>query len=180
MSASLPASVDAERMVAGRRSFEGVLSVAELPRLVESLADDRGEVGYRLDFEQGALGGPQMHVRLTARLTLECQRTLEPFEWPAVVDSRLGLLADEAGAAALPAGCEPLLLEGGALSPRRVIEDELLLALPLVPMKPGSEALQGEWTAPEPDSQDAGRREPVTHPFAELRDLLETGEQKHR
>jgi uncharacterized protein len=172
--------VDAERMVAGRRSFEGVLPVAELPRLVAALADDRGEIGYRLDFVQGELGGPQLRVRLTAGLTLECQRTLEPFVWPAVVDTRLGLLASEAEVAALPPDCEPLVLEAGALSPKRVIEDELLLALPLVPVKPGSEVLQGEWSAPDHESRGAGQGEPAVHPFAGLRNLLEAREKKHR
>lgn len=180
MSASLPASVDAERMVAGRRSFEGVLSVAELPRLAGVLADDRGEVTYRLDFEQGELGGPQLHLRLQAGLTLECQRTLETFVFPVTVDNRFGLLADEHDVDALPGDCEPLLLEGGRLSPRRVIADELLLALPLVPVKPGSEVLQGEWSTPGDPAQDAGHDEPVTHPFAGLRHMLEARESKHR
>jgi uncharacterized protein len=171
--------VDAERMVAGRRSFEGVLSVAELPRLAEALADDRGEVTYRMDFEQGELGGPQLHVALHAGLMLQCQRTLEPFVFPAEVDTRLGLLADEADASALPGDCEPLLLEGGALSLRKVIEDELLLALPLVPVKPGSEVLQGEWSSPGEHPQAADPGETATHPFADLRKLLEARE-KHR
>ena len=166
-------------MVAGRRSFEGVLPVAELPRLVEALADDRGDVTYRLDFEQDELGGPQLHVVLSAGLTLECQRTLESFVYPARVDTRLGLLADEQDADALPGECEPLLLEGGALSPRRAIEDELLLALPLVPVKPGSEIMQGEWTTPGDPPQDAERDEPTTRPFADLRKLLED-RTKHR
>lgn len=166
-------------MVAGRRSFEGVLPVAALPRLVQALADDDGEITYRLDFEQGELGGLQLHVVLDAGLTLACQRTLEPFKFLATVDTRLGLLSDERDADALPGSCEPLLLDGGALSPGAVIEDELLLALPLVPIKPGSEALQGEWSAPGRNPQDAGQDEPVTHPFAELRDMLEARE-KHR
>lgn len=161
-------------MVAGRRSFEGVLAVAEMPRLAEALADDCGEVAYQLDFEQGELAGPQLHVRLHAGLTLECQRSLDKFVFPAEVDTRLGLLADEQDADALPAACEPLLLDGGRLSPRRVIEDELLLVLPLVPVKPGSEILQGEWTAPGEEPPEAERDEPVTHPFADLRALLET------
>ncbi len=166
-------------MVAGRRSFEGSLPVAELPRLVEGLANDSGKVAYRLDFETGDLGEPRLHVRVHARLTLECQRSLEPFVFPAEVDTWLGLLADEADAAALPGDCEPLLLEGGTLSPRKVIEDELLLVLPLVPVKPGSEILQGEWTTPGDHPQDAERDEAVTHPFADLRNLLET-RAKHR
>ena len=179
MSASLPASVDAERMVSGRRSFHGVLPVTELPRLVEALAGDSGEIAYDLDFEQGELGDPELHVRLAARLTLECQRTLQPFEWPVEVDSRLGLLDSEDDAAALPEQCEPLLLEHGALQPRKVIEDELLLALPLVPVKPGSEILQGDWSTPGQAPQDAERGEAVTHPFADLRKLLED-RGKHR
>ena len=166
-------------MFAGRRSFEGSLPVAELPRLVEALAEDSGEIAYHLDFERGELGDPELHVRLAARLTLECQRTLQPFEWPVEVDSRLGLLASEEDAAALPEQCEPLLLEHGALRPRAVIEDELLLALPLVPVKPGSEMLQGEWIAPGQAAQDAQQDEAVTHPFADLRQLLE-GRQKRR
>jgi len=171
--------VDAERMVAGRRSFQGVLRVAELPRLAEALAEDSGEIAYDLDFEQGELGDPELHVRLAARLVLECQRTLQPFEWPVEIDSRLGLLASEEDAAALPERCEPLLLEQGTLQPRKVIEDELLLALPLVPVKPGSELLQGDWNAPAQAPQDAEGGEAVTHPFADLRNLLE-GRGKHR
>lgn len=166
-------------MVAGRRSFQGVLPVAELPRLVEALVEDSGEIAYDLDFEQGELGDPELHVRLSARLMLECQRTLQPFEWPVKVDSRLGLLAREEDAAALPERCEPLLLEHGVLQPRKVIEDELLLALPLVPVKPGSEILQGDWTSPAQESQDVEGGEAVTHPFADLRKLLEDRE-KHR
>lgn len=179
MSASLPASVDAERMVAGRRSFEGVVPVAELPRLAAALADARGEVAYRLDFEQGELAGPQLHVQLQAGLTLECQRSLDKFVFPAQVDTRLGLLAHEQDADALPGDCEPLLLEAGRLSPRRVIEDELILVLPLVPMKPGSETLQGEWSTPGVEPPEAERDEAVTHPFADLRNLLQArGKQK--
>ncbi|HEX5960342.1 MAG TPA: YceD family protein [Rhodanobacteraceae bacterium] len=172
MSASLPASVDAERMVAGRRSFEGALPVAELPRLVEALAKDTGEIAYNLDFESGQLGGSELHVRLAGRLTLQCQRTLQPFEWPVTVDTRLGLLASEDDAAGLPGQCEPLLLENGALHPRRVIEDELLLALPLVPVKPGSEALQGEWNTSVQAPGNAAHAAAVARPFADLRKLI--------
>jgi len=55
----------------------------------------------------------------------------------------------------------------------------LLLALPLVPVKPGSEILQGEWSTPGQAPQDAEGGEAVTHPFADLRKLLE-GRGKHR
>ncbi|MGH8154843.1 MAG: YceD family protein [Rhodanobacteraceae bacterium] len=171
--------MDAERMVAGRRSFEGVLPVAELPRLMQALARDTGGVAYNLDFERGQLGGPELHVRLAARLMLECQRTLEPFEYPVEIDARLGLLASEVDAAALPESREPLLLEDGALQLHRVIEDELLLALPLVPVKPGSEMLQGEWNTSGQVPHDAETGEPVAHPFAGLKELLDARAKRH-
>ncbi|HEX7326769.1 MAG TPA: YceD family protein [Rhodanobacteraceae bacterium] len=168
MSASLPVSVDAERMVAGRRSFAGALAVASLTRLAEALAGTLGEVRYQLDFQHSALGGLELRVRASARLTLECQRTLQPFQWPAAVDTRLGLLASEDEVVALPEGYEPLLLEHGSLQPRKVIEDELLLALPLVPVKPGSEVAQGDWNTSGAGTPDAE----VVRPFADLRALL--------
>jgi hypothetical protein len=51
--------------------------------------------------------------------------------------------------------------------------------LPLVPVKPGSEILQGEWTTPGDHPRDAEREEPTTRPFADLRKLLED-RTKHR
>lgn len=160
-------------MVAGRRSFDGVLAVARLPRLAAALADDRGEVAYLLDFESGRLGEPRLHVRLRAGLTLECQRSLELFVFPAEVDTWLGLLQDESDTGTLPGDCEPLILEDGLLSPRRVIEDELLLALPLVPIKPGSAVAKGAWSAPGGRARDAEPDEATTQPFADLRRMLE-------
>ncbi|MGH8212125.1 MAG: YceD family protein [Rhodanobacteraceae bacterium] len=166
MSATLPGHVDGGRMVAARRTFHGSLPVSSLPRLAEAVKDDRGEVAYELEFGRDSLGISFLAVRARARLSLECQRTLEIFEHPLDVDVRLGLIAHERDEAGLPAGYEPLLLEGGALQPARVIEDELLLALPAFPVKPGSESTteaRGE------ASQEASSRE--DNPFAVLREL---------
>jgi DUF177 domain-containing protein len=175
MSASLPERVDAERMVAARRSFEGTLPVAGFGRLAGALASDRGEVAYRLDFATGPTGIPLLHVQLSARLTLECQRSLELFELPVEVRTDLGLIRDERDEAGLPSDCEALLTEDGLIAPRRVIEDELLLALPLVPVKPGGELPRGEWIAPEPANGGGhGAR-----PFEGLRALREA-QQKNR
>ncbi|MGH8162964.1 MAG: YceD family protein, partial [Rhodanobacteraceae bacterium] len=95
MSGSLPQRVDAERMVAARRSFHGSLPVASMPRLAAALADTRGEVEYDLQFGIEALATHCMTVRAKAVLMLQCQRTLEPFAWPIEIEQRLGLIADE-------------------------------------------------------------------------------------
>lgn len=166
MSATLPDRVDAGRMVAARREFRGSLPVSSLCRLVEAAGDDRGEVAYELEFGRESPGVPYLALRARVRLGLECQRTLEIFEHPLEVDVRLGLIEDERDEAGLPPGYEPLLLEDGTLQPARVIEDELLLALPAFPVKPGSEA---ETEAGGEAVQDAPPRE--DNPFALLREL---------
>jgi uncharacterized protein len=170
MSVTLPESVDAWRMVSARRSFEGTLPIAVMSRLCEVLASADGVVRYELDFGRDGFGTDYVDVRAQASLTLICQRTLEPFVLPVVVDTRLGLIKQERDEAGLPPDCEPLLVaEDGRLNPADVIEDELLLVLPLVPVNPDS-SLPDEVTGhdPEEDSAGSGRSE---NPFAILREL---------
>lgn len=159
----LPATLDASRMLAERRVFEGALPLAGMSRLVADLADDSGQACYRLEFGVDETGGGMLHVEVTAALALQCQRTLETFDFLAEVDTRLGLVDNERQQDGLPQGVEPLLLDEGMLRPADVIEDELLLALPLVPMKPGSQL-------PEHASADAfaGKAGTEDNPFAVL------------
>ncbi|MBM7125840.1 YceD family protein [Dyella flava] len=156
-------------MVSARRSFQGSLPIAAMPRLCEALADDAGSATYALDFGRDEYGTAYVDVRVQAPLWLVCQRTLEPFVMPVTVDSRLGLIRSERDESALPAGVEPLLVaEDDKLSPVDVIEDELLLALPLVPVNPDS-VLPEEVTRPPVEAISTEER--PQNPFAVLREL---------
>lgn len=156
-------------MVSARRSFVGALPIAAMPRLGEVLASGEGEARYELDFGRDEFGTAYLDVRVKAPLTLVCQRTLEPFVLPLTLESRLGLIKAEREEAALPPGCEPLLVsEDGRLSPTEVIEDELLLALPLVPVNPAA-SLPPEVTGAGAEEDSAPG--PSDNPFAVLREL---------
>ena len=101
---------------------------------------------------------------------LVCQRTLEPFELPVVVNTRLGLIKQERDEAGLPPECEALLVaEDGRLNPADVIEDELLLALPLIPINPDS-SLPDEVTGRGAEVDVSGD-ERSENAFAVLREL---------
>jgi uncharacterized protein len=140
-----------------------------MPRLCEALADDAGLAQYQLDFGRDEFGTAYVEVRVQAPLWLLCQRTLEPFVMPITVDSRLGLIRSERDEAALPGGYEPLLVaEDDKLNPIDVIEDELLLALPLVPVNPDS-ALPEEVAHLPAEAIPAEAR--PDNPFAVLREL---------
>lgn len=154
-------------MVSARRSFAGSLPVADLGRLREVLADTAGTVTYTLDFGRDNLLEGFVDVHAEAALTLTCQRTLEPFVLPVNVDTRLGLIRDEQQEAALPPDCEPLLVNAdGQLKLADVIEDELLLALPLVPINPDSRLPDAMAQA-----ESGADAEVEDNPFAVLREL---------
>ena len=75
---------------------------------------------------------------------------------------RLGLITDEAQEAALPEGMEPILLDAnGELNPAGLVEDELILAIPVVPIDPRSTEVEAEWPADVDE-------EPKPNPFAAL------------
>ena len=140
-----------------------------MPRLCGMLASDGGEVEFELEFGRDELGTAYLDVRAKAPLTVICQRSLEPFVLEVTVDNRLGLIRSEREESGLSPGCEPLLVEeDGKLLPADVIEDELLLALPLVPINPDSR-LPDEVTSPGPE-EDSGQGR-TDNPFAVLREL---------
>src|SRR5690606_2385610 len=141
MSAEVPGMVDGWRMVAAGREFEGRLPLAGMARLRDLLFDAEGEAVWAAAFGRDELDLPYVDVRVDARLPLECQRTLQRFEHPVQVRQRYGLVRDEADEAALPKGWEALVpAEDGGVDLAALVEDELILAVPLVPTSPGSES----------------------------------------
>jgi uncharacterized protein len=168
MSATLPPQMDVWRMVANQRQFEGSLPLAQMLRLVELLADAEGECRYVIEFYRDTLKIDVMHIQLSASLPLICQRTLERFLYSVKIDQRLGLISEESQEASLPEGMEAVLIEGnGEVSPFQLIEDELLLAVPLVPVSPNASELDPMWTEVEEIKEDK------PHPFANLKLLKE-------
>ncbi|MCC6441215.1 MAG: DUF177 domain-containing protein [Rhodanobacteraceae bacterium] len=138
MSNALPDFVDPWRMAQARRGFAGSIALKQLPRLAGMLASTDGELNYRVDFGRDESGVTCLDVHADADLVLTCQRTLQAFVLPVSIDQRLGLIRDEAQESALPEGYEPLLVADGKASIRDVIEDEMILALPLVALSPGA------------------------------------------
>ncbi|WP_034221068.1 YceD family protein [Arenimonas donghaensis] len=167
MSASLPPVLDAWRMVAAKRLFDGRLPLSGMSRLRPVLADADGDCRFEVEFGVDAMGMRYVDVRAEAELPLLCQRSLERFLHPVRINQRLGLVTDESQEAALPEGVEPLLLDAsGELNPAGLVEDELILAVPVVPIDPASAELEAEW----PEEAEV---EEKPNPFAALAALKE-------
>jgi uncharacterized protein len=94
---------------------------------------------------------------------MTCQRTLKRFAQPIDSTSDVAVVASESEADALPEDLEPKLVPDGRLRLVELVEDELLLALPLVPRDPASEPV-GEAEQADDESEASG-------PFAALEKL---------
>ena len=114
---------------------------------------------------------PALHLRAEADLPLTCQRCMGPMTVPVRIDRHFVFMPDEAAAAALDDESEDDVLELTlALDLHALIEDELLMALPLVPRH---ETCPGEvkLSAQDEAFDAAGAEKP--NPFAVLAALKE-------
>ena len=83
---------------------------------------------------RGSDGQVWLHLHVGTRLALECQRCLKPVLVPIEVDRSFLFVAGEEAAAQLDAESDDdVLALSRAYDLRELIEDELLLALPIVP-----------------------------------------------
>ena len=89
------------------------------------------------------------HMAATKR-----QRTLERYLHRVRLVQQLGLITSEAQEAALPEQMEPLLVpESGEMPAIDLVEDELILAVPVVPINPDSELPSQEWHEEEEEEK---------------------------
>lgn len=133
-----PLKLDVQALAEQGAELVGTWPLAELPRLADSVLQGM-PVSWRLQGELRAVAGaaPEIWLGLAAEteVALTCQRCLEPVSEHLMVDRWLRFVhGGEEAAAALDAELEDdVLALRPRLDARELVEDELLLALPLVP-----------------------------------------------
>lgn len=130
---NIPKHVAAAKAIAARQRFAGPVPVAQLPRLVAQLADREGALDVELEAGKDAAGLAWLRGGIRGELMLTCQRGLHPFAWPCAVDTQLRLVGSEAEEEKAMKEAEAHLVEDDRLPLRDIVEDEVLLALPMQP-----------------------------------------------
>lgn len=113
--------------------LSGDIDFARLPRLVGLLESDRGSVRASLRFRQHGEGWPIIVLEYDTTVRLECQRCLEPVEYRLGERIEFAVLESASLELRLPKEYEPLVLEDERLRPATLVEDEIIVSLPLVP-----------------------------------------------
>lgn len=166
MQKKLPESVDFLKQVEKNACYEGGWPLARFERLREIINDSSGEVTARLRFGTSA-GTRCLDGSIKAELELRCERCLEPVKKHIETGFRFGLVTSEDEAELLPKEFEPLIITGSEQSLIDLVEDELLLSLPIVARheEECSEILQKH-------KNDGAAQQHTHRPFAALKDLM--------
>lgn len=113
--------------------LEGEFELAGLERLKGLLNSSEGRVKARLSFRLH--NGDTLVIALECEASLEllCQRCLGPVAHVVSEQVDFAVAENEDSLAVLPRGMDLMALEGDRLQPAKLIEDELIVSLPLVP-----------------------------------------------
>jgi len=168
MSAIWLEKTDIANLVGAGVAVDAELSISELPRVAVAVLPESGPIRAGFSFEKTDSGIVLMNGELHGSVELTCQRCLERIRIEIDDQLRLALLASEMDESKVPQGYELLIIPGGELRLADLIEDEVLLELPLSARHPDG------------DCGSLGRnlnelKEPaaeMTTPFAGLADML--------
>lgn len=172
-----PLRLDVAAFAADAGSLQGQWPADTLDRLAELQSAPQDTALVPVDWQVSGTrvpvpaGEDELWLTLKANTSvwLACQRCLQPLPEALALSHRIRFVRGEAQAEALDAEIEDdVLALPRSLDLRELIEDELLLALPLVPRHP---------VCPQPLPMSAGEDEleaddsPDKHPFAALQAL---------
>lgn len=126
---------DAFRLARSRETLRGEATMAQLPRLAQSVLDPAVRVTYEIVGQIDAEGHNGAIMKLAARLPLRCERCNQPMQFPLQREVVFRFVGDEQELNALP--IEDVEVEevvgSSSMSLLPWIEDEAILSLPLVP-----------------------------------------------
>ena len=133
MSSGLPATFDPLRLADEGRRLVGSLPIKACTRLVQAGVRPTGTVEVGLQFRRTGQGARQLETHLATELRVTCQRCLEELRLPLKLTPTFYFVGAEAEAGSIPEESE-LIVVDRPLVLADFVEDELLLALPMIPM----------------------------------------------
>jgi len=184
-------SVEPFALATQGRTIEGKIPLAELKRLGKlarssQSADDegndtagsiKGSVDFTLCFDVDESGAPRVGGNVSTTLRLQCQRCMEDMDYPLTLKVRLGIVPSREAATNLPDSFDPLVVSCDEITITSILEDELILALPIVVMHETESCSQSKVSRNESEDfeEDAGQENLGSskrkNPFAVLAQL---------
>ncbi len=183
----IPQRVDYQRYTDQGITLKGVISLEEshkdLVRFTKSIIENMGDIQYDLVFERDISGNRIVTGEVSAEVTLQCQRCMDNFKLELKCPVSIAFVQNDFDQQQAEDSLYDIfwLQKKELFDPRILIEDELLLALPQIPMHSESEIgkdcdVHVEFiTGDDVEANDAGaglsEQKDEDNPFAILKQL---------
>lgn len=168
MRGGLPELIDPLHLADAAVRLAGELPVARLARLKAMLASEDASVRVTARFGMDEQGRRVLELAATADLEMTCQRCMGSVAVPVAVDTTLELVPEEAAADTASPRYEPLFVGRDRMSLTEIVEDELLLQLPMIPRHEAGDSACLPASGATPGQEQDEMRE---NPFAILATL---------
>ena len=126
-----PAAIDGQVFARSAGVIQGRVGLESLPRLAQSGCFGL-DLGYVLSGEINTRGNPGLRLAIDGSARMECQRCLGVVDVPIRAESQLELAENEAQILAAEDEIERVVA-GREMSVLALVEEEVILALPMVP-----------------------------------------------
>jgi len=161
--------LDALDLAVASATVERRFRLADFARLADRLATPEGVARAQLAFASAG-GVPTGELRVQAEAVLVCQRCLGPLRRTLESSSQLAFVPRED--TAVPADYEAIAGDPERIDLAALVEDELLLSLPLIVTHGPGEECRLPASSVISDADAGPRAQDRLRPFAGLRDLL--------
>jgi uncharacterized protein len=171
----LPDLLDPIYCAEHNRQFQAHLKQSAMPRLCEQVAEPNGDVWVEMAFRwHKGLKGPQFELSVKSELKLTCQRTLDVFVFPVEATVRGVYVPSMALAEDWEEDIEIYEWPDEKISVLDLVEDELLLAIPMVPRKDFEHVTDESFSAEVGEREEEAFDSERPNPFAALAQLKQT------
>ena len=172
MSARLPVRFDPYQFVSNETILHGELPIKQFERLSDALVTSTGSVDIALQFHRIGSWRNCVSGDCKTKVILICQRCLRECEHQISSEIRLGFVDKESSLERLPDDIEPFMMnDEKTIHLVDLLEDDLLLQIPLTPMHANRDNCDPDMTkyeVSEAEEPEAPKRE---NPFSVLKKL---------
>ncbi|GGI77372.1 23S rRNA accumulation protein YceD [Shewanella gelidii] len=166
----IPVSLDPIRAATSKSSYQGVIPGQQLKRLNELSAGDCSDVTVSLECDVDLQGIVYLKGKAVTELTLLCQRCMTLYTTEVTVDFCFSPCKTEAEIDELPDAYDPIECnEIGEIRLHQLVEDELIVAMPVIPMHDDESCNKGSQDMSVGEIEAAQEERP--NPFAVLEKL---------
>jgi uncharacterized protein len=171
MSGGLPASIDVIRLADQAARLSGTIPLKRMKRLLASCRSETGEVSVDLEFHSDAERGLRsLSGKIETVIETTCERCLEPMQLALSAD--VGMLIVTGTQSIAGDDQSDVLQVDGPVALDELVENELILAMPMIPMHPAEQCPASGLIGTRPSVEDGkAEAEAESSPFAKLAEL---------